>query len=405
MIRRLFAVLLALSLIAVACGSTADTAAETVEEAVTDEADEGDAEEEEAMEDEEEGDAEEEEAMEDEEEGEAEEAPAEFQDVTMLVVNNMAHLPAFVANEFGLWPDRGLNVDLQTLGSGADIAAGLQSGQAEFGAVNAGTGVAPQRASGLLTKLIAPYNNDATNAQYVDWIHIVGRADSGISADPADFAGQTIGVTGGGTPRAYLTAFLGQLGLTDDDIEVVVLGVGDMIPEILAGNVDAIVPFSPFHESALRQLGDNGVIVSEGEPLVSSQIGLGAVDGQLEADPDTFRAFIEGLVEAAYIVRTDQEAAAEVVLSFIEGITLEDAIAALNNNTYDPRVSVCVEYGVAQTAADLIESGAVESDTPFTADDLIDASLLNEVLEANPQWIEDLPPLPETVEECSGVGG
>ena len=72
------------------------------------------------------------EAMEDE--------PVEFTDVTLLVVNNMAHLPTFLASDFGLWTDRGLNVDVQILGGGADIAAGLTAGQAEFGAVNATPG-------------------------------------------------------------------------------------------------------------------------------------------------------------------------------------------------------------------------------------------------------------------------
>ena len=400
MFKRLLVLLFALALIASACSSGDDTAA-TEEEP---EAPAAEAEEEEAEAEEEEPEEAEEEAMEDEEE-EAEEAAAEFQDVTMLVVNNMAHLPAFVANEFGLWPDRGLNVDLQTLGSGADIAAGLQSGQAEFGGVNAGTGVAPQRAGGLLTKLVAPYNNDALNAQYVDWIHIVGRVDAGASEDPASIEGLRVGVTGGGTPAAYLNQFLLANGLTTDDIEVVAMGAPDMVTAIVNGDVDAIVPFSPFHETASRLLGDNAVTISPGESFVTSTIGLGAVDGQLESDPDTFRAFIEGIVEASYIVRTDPEASAEVVLSFIEGVTIEDVLAALENNSYDPRVSVCTEYGVESTAAALIESGAVESDTPFLASDLIDSSLLQEVLDANPQWLEDLPPLPETVEECSGFEG
>lgn len=388
MIRRILAVIFALSLLATACSSDdGDTA--TADNAAADSAD----------------DTADDSAADDSAADDPAPEPEEFQDVTMLVVNNMAHLPAFVANEFGLWPDRGLNVDLQTLGSGADIAAGLQSGQAEFGGVNAGTGVAPQRAGGLLTKLVAPYNNDALNAQYVDWIHIVGRLDSGASEDPGSIEGLTVGVTGGGTPRAYLRAFLAENGLTEDDIEIIALGAPDMVTAIVNGEVDAIVPFSPFHETATRQLGDNAVTISAGEPLVSSQIGLGAVDGQLESDPETFTAFIEGIVEATYIIRQDPDSAAEIVLSFIEGISLEDAQTALANNTYDPRVSVCTEYGVEQTAADLIESGAVESDTAFLATDLIDTSILQDVIDANPQWVEDLPPLPTSVEDCNGLGG
>ena len=43
-------------------------------------------------------------------------APEEFETITLLVVNNMAHLPVFYAQELGLWADRGLDVKVETLG-------------------------------------------------------------------------------------------------------------------------------------------------------------------------------------------------------------------------------------------------------------------------------------------------
>jgi len=245
-----------------------------------------------------------------------------FDEVTLLVVNNMAHLPVFVAQQEGLWADRGLNVDVQILGSGADIAAGLESGQAEFGAVNAGTGVAPQRASGLLTKIVAPYNNDATDARYVRWIGIVGRADKGVTTNPQSLKGKKIGVTGGGTPRAYLTAFNNVNGLTEDDYEIVAMGAPDMLTSIINGDVDAVIPWDPFYTAAIDELGRaNAVLVSDGESLVTSSIGLGAVDGQLESKPDVFKRLIEGLVEATYLIRSDPEANAPTVLNYISTVT------------------------------------------------------------------------------------
>lgn len=315
----------------------------------------------------------------------------------------MAHLPVFVAQEFGLWTDRGINADVQTLGSGADIAAALESGQAEFGAVNAGTGVAPQRASGLLTKLVAPYNNDATNAKYVDWIGIVGRVDRGLTTDPNSIVGKVVGVTAGGTPRAYLRAWLDKNGLTEDDIEIVTMSAPDMRTAIVNGDVDAVVPWSPFRTASLLDLGDNGVEVSPGESLVLSAIGLGAVDGQVDAQRDVFKRMIEGVVEATFLIRQDPEAIAPVVLSFIDGVSEEAVIEAIRRNSYDPRVSVCTRYGVEVTTQQLVDSGAFEGE--FTADDLLDTRVLDEVLEEHPEWIADLPPLPETVEECDGFEG
>ncbi len=399
--RKLFGVLFALMLIASACGSDDDTTTEDAGGTETnDESTEDTAEAEEAETDTSEADEPADEADE-----AAEEEPVEFQDVTLLVVNNMAHLPTFVAQDFGLWADRGLNVDVQTLGGGADIAAGLQAGQAEFGAVNGGTGVAPQRAGGLATKLVAPYNSDALDAKYVDWISIIGRVDSGLTEDPESIKGKKVGVTGGGTPNAYLTEWLKINGMTFDDIEVVAMGAPDMLTAIVNGEVDVVVPWDPFRTSALRQLGDNGVDMSPGESLVLSTIGLGAVDGQMAANPEVFKAFIEGVVEATFIIRQDPESVAPVVLNFVQGVTEEDAIEAMKRNSYDPRISVCIRHGVEVTAQQLVDAELFEVDQPFTADDLLDSSLLDEVLAEHPEWVADLPPLPENVEDCESYEG
>lgn len=391
-LKRLFALLLVLAMIAVACGSDdsggpsetaapAETTAETEAPAETTAATEAPTAPTEAA------------------------APTEFDDVSLLVVNNMAHLPVFVAQEFGLWADRGLNVDVQTLGSGADIAAGLEAGQAEFGAVNGGTGVAPQRAGGLLTKLVAPYNSDATDAKYVKWIGIIGRVDRGLSEDPQSIVGKVVAVTGGGTPRAYLTEWLKRNNLTEDDIEIVTMGAPDMRTAIVNGEVDAAVPWDPFRTAALNELGDNGIEISPGESLVLSSIGLGAVDGQLDAKRDIFKRMIEGIVEATWMIRQDPEAIAPVVLSFVDGVTAEDAIAAMERNKYDPRISVCLRYGAEVTAQQLVDAGRIEVETPFTADDLIDSRVVDEVIAEHPEWVADLPPVPENVEDCQGYDG
>lgn len=175
----------------------------------------------------------------------------------------------------------------------------------------------------------------------------------------------------------------------------------DMRTALINGDVDAIVPWSPFGEATLNELGDNAVEVSFGEPLVLSAIGLGAIEGQLQENEDVFRCMIEGVVQATQMIREDPEGIAPIVLSFVDGITEEDAIGAIERNSYDPRVSVCTREGVERTAQQLVDAGNIEGN--FTADDIIDSSMLDEVLDEHPEWVEDLPPLPETVEECEGL--
>ena len=224
-----------------------------------------------------------------------------------------------------------------------------------------------------------------------------------IPPDPSSIKGKNVGVTGGGTPRAYLRAWLAKNGLTEDDINIVTMGAPDMRTSIVSGEIDVAVPWSPFRTAALIELGDNGVQMSPGESLVLSAIGLGAVDGQLEAKRDIFKRMIEGVVEAAFLIRQDPEAIAPVVLGFIDGVSDVAVIEAIKVNKYDPRVSVCTRYGVEITAQQLVDSGSIEGS--FTADDLIDTSVLDEVLAEHPEWIDDLPPLPTAVEDCAGYEG
>ncbi len=330
-------------------------------------------------------------------------ADQEYVEVTYLVVDNMTHLAAFVALDLGLWVERGLDVELRVLGSGAEIGAALAAGQADLGAVNGGTGVAPLRAAGLDIKLVAPYNSDANNARYVDWIGMVGRIDRGITDQPESIIGRRVGVTGGGTARAFLTEWLRVNGLTENDIEILPMDTPDMATAILNGDVDVVIPSDPYRSSALRQLGSNGIEVAAGESLVLSSIGLGAVDGRMEDQPEMFKAVIEGLVEALSIIRSDPQRAAPTVLNFVDGVTSEDAVAAMARNSYDPRVSICIRHGVEITAAQLQAAGRLDIDEPFVADDLIDASLLEEVLAEHPEWIADLPPLSNRLEDCEGI--
>lgn len=327
----------------------------------------------------------------------------EFVELTYLVVDNMTHLAAFVALDLGLWAERGLDIELRVLGSGAEIGAALAAGQADLGAVNGGTGVAPLRAAGLNVKLVAPYNSDGGNARYVDWIGMVGRVDRGITDQPESIIGKRVAVTAGGTARAFLTEWLRINGLTENDIEILPMEPPEMVNAVLSGDADLVIPSDPYRSSALRQLGDNGIEVAAGESLVLSAVGLGALDGRMEEQPEVFRAVIEGLVEALFIIRSDPERAAPAVLNFADGVMAEDAVAAMDRNSYDPRVSLCIRYGVETTAAQLQVSGRLDVDEPFTADDLLDSSLLDQVLADHPEWIADLPPLPTRIEDCEGI--
>jgi len=77
----------------------------------------------------------------------------------------------------------------------------------------------------------------------------------------------------------------------------------------------------------------------------------------------------------------------------------------MKRNSYDPRITICVRYAAESTAQQLVDQGRFEVDVPFTADDLTDSSLLDEVIAEHPEWVADLPPEPENVEDCENYAG
>ncbi|MPZ89157.1 MAG: hypothetical protein GEU81_14035 [Nitriliruptorales bacterium] len=113
------------------------------------------------------------------------------------------------------------------------------------------------------------------------------------------------------------------------------------------------------------------------------------------------RKFVLGIVQGAQFVRQNPESA-EIALSYISGLELEDAIQGFPQSHYDPRVSVCTEEGVMTAAQSLIDDGLIEVDEPFEVEDLLKVDILNRVIEEHPEYFDDLPPIPESLDECLG---
>src|SRR5690606_22245285 len=117
---------------------------------------------------------------------------------------------------------------------------------------------------------------------------------------------------------------------------------------------------------------------------------------------DVIETFIAGMFEAAHYVRNNAADAAQMASTYVPGIDEDVAVSAIENHDYDPRVSVCTIEGVLSAANELIESGSVEMDRDFEAEDLFVLDAVQRMQE-DPEFaefFEDLPPLPTSVEEC-----
>lgn len=325
----------------------------------------------------------------------------DFQQATVMVVSNNTHLAAMAAAEQGLWLQHGLDVRLEVLDSGAEITTAVGAGDAQFGGINAGTTVPPARAGGLDIAVVVPYMNNAAAVADVGRVSLLARADSGI--DPNDptttLRGKKIGVLDGSTTDQYIRSYLERHDLTVDDVEFVNMPVPDMAVALQQGLVDAVVPWEPYVSQILREQGDGAIVVERGGDYVADVIGLATLDSLVEEQPDLVEKLILGILEGAQFVRQNPEQAAEILTSYVGGVQVEDVVEGNQQVVYDPRVSVCTEQGVMDAAQELIDAGEIEHE-PFEVQELLNVEILNRLIEENPQFFDDLEPLPEDVADC-----
>ncbi len=84
-------------------------------------------------------------------------APIKVKVLFASAINNTAMM---VAAENGYWREQGLDVSVQVLDSGGEIATAVMSGAADIGAGNATSSIPLARASGNELTLVGAYHNN-----------------------------------------------------------------------------------------------------------------------------------------------------------------------------------------------------------------------------------------------------
>ncbi len=331
-------------------------------------------------------------------------AHAQMKEVTFIVVNNLFSTPAFVAVENGYWAKAGLNVKIKLTASGSQVTKALQAGEAQFGHAALSTTTASARAGGNLLKGVMPYYNDAEYVAKAGGRAIIGRKDRGIDANnPKTMEGKKIGYLRGSTNDVYLRQWFHKHNLDISKSTLVNIPVADMPISIVQGVVDAVAPWEPYNAQAIRELGANAVVVSRGEAgLVSDVIGVVAHQDWIGKNYDLLEKFSIGIAQADQFIRQNPEKAAEIDTRYIDGLNVADAVNGLKFLSWDPRLSVCTIDGIVKAGNDMIRDKLIKRDKPFTADEMLDHTVLDRVIQKHPDMFSDLPPLPKTLDECKG---
>lgn len=151
-----------------------------------------------------------------------------------------------VADEMGFFAEEGLSLNIVPGGPNVDGVASVASGRANLGQISSSPSLMLARSAGLPVKCIA------TGYQKHPFTYF--SLTSNPVNTPQDLIGKRVATNG--TARILLDALLAKNGISQDDVEISVMG-SDMGP-LMTGQVDVVTGWNT-NTSATKILGDQRV--------------------------------------------------------------------------------------------------------------------------------------------------
>ena len=323
-------------------------------------------------------------------------SPPATQDKSLPVVrmgtgNNVMNTPWFIGAEKGLFLKHGVDVKVKLFNTGSEIQTALQAGELEIGNASFDVQIVSQSRN-IRFKGFAFIVNDATKALPDDLYAIILRPNSTISRI-GDLGGKKIGSTAGTTQGTWIRSVLIKAGVPLETVTFLNAQPGQIPAAFEGGGVDAVVTVEPNGELIMSRHPTAKVLL-RGGGYVGQRTVATTTDEMLGPKRAIMEKVIAGLVEAAYIIRTQPQVVAEVVPHWLTGIDGKLALKSIGHIPFDPRMSPLVKEGWDSHAKLLIEQKTIKGIPPF--EPAFDMTLLNDIVKKYPQWLQDLKPLPGT---------
>ena len=183
--------------------------------------------------------------------------PAALQKVRYGTLNIFGDAGIFIGIEEGFFAQQGIEVDLTSFDSAANMVAPLATNQIEAGGGAPSAGLYNALRTGVNVRIVADKgHSDPTPPGFPVSIYPVRKAlvDSGQVRSVADLKGLRFGQPAVGiSPELDLVAFLRQGGLTPKDLDIVIMSFPDMVAAFATGTLDVTWLVEPFATTALNQ--------------------------------------------------------------------------------------------------------------------------------------------------------
>ena len=227
--------------------------------------------------------------------------------------------------------------------------------------------------------LIGRINGNPIKSIYVyskpEWTALVTRKDTGIKTI-ADLKGKRVAVTRGTDPHIFLVRALQSVGLTQDDIQVVLLQHADGRTALDKGDVDAWAGLDPMMAQAETENGD--VLFYRNADLNS--YGVLNVREEFAAQHPDIVARVLAVYEKGRKWSLEHPKSLEAILA--KAAHLTDAVAAVQieqrTDLSDPTLNDKVLSTIREAGLALQKAGVIKADVdvPAQTNDLLDSKFV-----------------------------
>lgn len=210
---------------------------------------------------------------------------------------------ARAADEQGFFEDEGIEADITVYQSGAEAFTAMVAGAADVISTSSSV-TASGQSKGIDTKMFA-----LAGAGNYGW-HLLVPPDSDIKS-AKDLDGKKVGITSAGS----LSDMLARWTMTENGVsfDTIPLGGGGLAPNLISGNVDAVVIYSPLSFKVIED-GDGRSILDYGSAIPSHlNSGWGTMQSVIDNDPELIAKTTRALLKGVAYLQDEKDAAVKMI--------------------------------------------------------------------------------------------
>jgi NitT/TauT family transport system substrate-binding protein len=260
---------------------------------------------------------------------------------------------ADTAQKRGLFANAGLDAELTIYRSGGEAVEALAAGAADMinGLVSqVGTG----RKRGVKSRIVSLASTANTG-----W-RLMVKTGSPITS-VADIAGKKVGITAAGSLSDFLA--LWTRSHHKIDFTSVPLGGGGLVPNLLSGNVDAAVVYSPLSFQLLQ--GKQAVALLDYATAIEPHLAVGwaTTDAIIEKQPELVRGALKALYGSVAYMQKNRDEAIKIIAE-VNGIA--EPVAAQEFEETFMKLSTDGRFTIEETklAYELAKIGGFQNMVP-----------------------------------------